>query len=177
MSDLERIDAASRAVFWQALSSNIKLEYADAREAVAVALAEGAVGSQLVLDASGVPLGTVSWKPASTADPVVLDERALLAWVKRNRPDEVIVTESVRESYVKNLIDNAKRQPERKPVEPGTGAIVPGIGVPEGATGGRLTVRPTPEARMRVKELLQDASGSLRALRGSPEVPGEAESV
>ena len=97
MSDLERIDAASRAVFWQALSSNIKLEYADAREAVAVALAEGAVGSQLVLDASGVPLGTVSWKPASTADPVVLDERALLAWVKRNRPDEVIVTESVRE--------------------------------------------------------------------------------
>lgn len=177
VSDLERINAAERAVFWQALTYNIKSEYADARAAAERALSEGAVGSQLVLDASGVPLGTVSWKPASMADPAVLDERALLAWCKRNRPDEVVVTESVNTAYVTALIENAKRQPERVPIDPGTGAIIPGIGVPDGATGGRLTVRPTPEARMRVSELLQGASGSLRTLGGSPEVPDGPESV
>lgn len=177
MSDLERIQAAERAVFWQAVTYNIKGEYADARAAAEKALSEGAVGSQLVLDASGVPLGTVSWKPASMADPAVLDEAALLDWCKRNRPDEVVVVEEVRSSYVAALIDNAKRQPELKPIDPGTGAIVPGIGVPKGDGGGRLTVRPTPEARLRVSELLQGASESLRSLGGSPEVPDGAESV
>lgn len=177
MPELDAISASERAVFWQALSYLIKGEYAEARAAAEKALSASAIGSQLVLDASGVPLGTVGWKPASTADPAVLDERALLAWVKRNRPDEVITTESVRESYVRALIANAKSQPERKPIDPGTGAIVPGIGVPEGATGGRLTVRPTPEARMRVSELIQGASESLRGIGGSPEVPPEAEGV
>lgn len=168
--------AAELAVFWQAISYSVKRDYADARASAESALARAAIGSQLVLDASGVHLGTVSWKPASTADPEVLDERALLAWVKRNRPDEVVVTESVRSSYVDALISNARRQPEQKPIDPGSGAIVPGIGVPADG-GGRLIVRPTPEARLRVRELLESASQGLRSLGGSPGVPREAESV
>jgi hypothetical protein len=177
MSDPEPLIAAERAVFWQALKYNINKSYDAARRDAERALSAAAIGSQLVLDASGEPLGTVAWKPDTMADPAVLDPRALLAWVKRNRPDEVVVVESVRESYVNALIDNAKRQPERKPIDPGTGAIVPGIAVPPGDGGGRLTVRPTPEARMRVSELLESASGSLRSLGGSPGVPEGAENA
>lgn len=176
MSELTPVEAAERALFWGAISTGMKTQIADARATALRVLAEGQILSQAVLDADGVRLGTVTWFPPAVGDPAVVDALALLRWVKKNRPDEVVVSETVRESYVKALLANAKAMPEKVPIDPQTGAIVPGIEVPEGEREGRLRVMPTAEGRARIREVLRTGE-NLRALAGPPQVPGEAESV
>lgn len=61
-------------------------------------------------------------KKAGALRASVVDPAALLAYVKDERPDEVVVTESVREAHVKHLLERAKE-----------GEIIPGIDLSEGA--------------------------------------------
>lgn len=176
MSDVTPSVAAESALFWGAVGSSLKTVTDEARGVALKALSEAQIGSQRVLDASGVDLGTVSWTPPSAGSPALTDEVALLAWVKRNRPDEVVTVETVRSSYVNALIANAQLQPEQVPILD-DGTVVPGITVPESASLGRLTVRPTPEAKRRVRELMQNAVGALRNGEGLPGLPEGLESV
>lgn len=166
-------DAAREAIFFGAISTSIKTEY-DARRAAAMdALAAGQIAKQLVTDVDGVPLGTVSWSPPELAAPKVLDPAALLEWVKKNRPTEVIVVEQVNPAYVDKLLKQAQRNPERVPIT-SDGVIVPGVGVPD---GGRLTVNPSPEAKRRIRALLREATKALQESGGYTELPQGAESV
>lgn len=174
--ELTPVEAAEHALFWGAIATGMKNQIADARAEAIRVLSAQQILSQAVMDRDGVRLGTVTWAPPQLADPAVVDEWALLRWVEKNRPDEVVTTKSVRSSYVQALIANAKRQPEKVPIDPETGAIIPGIEIPEGERAGRLSVRPTPEGKARIRALLERGE-SLRTLTGSPEVPGGPESV
>lgn len=163
MTELAPIKAAEAALFWGAINTMMKGRMADARAEALRLLSQHQIMSQAVLDDTGVRLGTVTWFPPAEGLPVVSDHLALLRWVKRNRPDEVVVVESVRESYVKNLIDNAKANPEKVPIDKATGEVIPGISVPEVESVGRLRVVPSAEGKARIKELLLRGE-NLRAL-------------
>lgn len=76
----------------------------------------------------GTKLGKVSYVSGRNSA-TVTDERALLAWTKANRPDEVVST--VRESFVTYLKDSAKRH-DGFAVDESTGEIVPGMSMREG---------------------------------------------
>lgn len=162
------IEAAEAALFWGAISTSMKGRMGDARAVALRVLADHAITAQAVLDAQGVRLGTVTWSPPLEGAPVVTDELELLRWVKRNRPEEVMIREEVRPAYVKNLIDNAKGHPERVPIDKSTGEVIPGITIPEGEMVGRLRVTPTPEGRARIKELMLRGE-NLRTLTGPTE--------
>lgn len=58
----------------------------------------------------------------------VTDADELLRFVRQERPDEVVVTETVRELHVKHLLDRAKE-----------GEVIPGIELSEGAPTLSLT--------------------------------------
>jgi hypothetical protein len=69
-------------------------------------------------------------RPAKSAK--VTDEAALLAWVEENRPDEVVVTRTVRSSFVDALKAQAKKHDHAFDVE--TGEVIPGIESVEGTS-------------------------------------------
>ena len=82
---------------------------------------------------------------------VVTDPDALLAWVKANRPEEVVTVEQVRPSYVGALLMQAKK--DGAPVT-SDGELVPGI---EQRTGEpSLTVKPSEDAAQTIAQALAD---------------------
>lgn len=83
-------------------------------------LHRGTVYAQL---ADGVDVATVVVTAESEAPLVVEDERALLEWVKANRPTAVV--ESVRSSDLADILAKAKK----------TGEMPPGIGFGKGKAG------------------------------------------
>lgn len=70
----------------------------------------------------GTEVGTVG-KAGGGSVPEVADERKFLAWVKENRPGEVV--ETVRESYWNSLSEAMKKTGE--PIDPETGERIPGV--------------------------------------------------
>lgn len=88
----------------------------------------------------------------------VTDERALLEWVKANRPDQLRTL--VEEAYVKSLLALAAEHGAA--VDETTGEVIPGIEVMTGDP--YLSTRPTAEARARMKDLL--AGSPLLELAG-----------
>jgi hypothetical protein len=166
--DPSPIEAAEVALFWGAINTGMRTQMADARETALRVLAGAQITAQAVLDADGVRLGTVTWSPPTEGSPVVTDELALLRWVKRNRPQEVMIREEVREAFVKWLIADAKANPEKVPIDKATGEVVPGITVIPAEAVGKLRVTPTAEGRARIRELLQRGE-NLRALTAPTE--------
>lgn len=110
-----------------------------------------------VKDDDGTKLGTVSKSEGRVAAKVV-DEAALLAWVKANRPDQL--RQVVEDAYVKALLKSAVENGDAVDVE--TGEIIPGIEVMQGSPF--VSARPTPEAKARMKDLL--AGSPLLELAG-----------
>jgi hypothetical protein len=88
----------------------------------------------------------------------VTDERALLEWVKANRPDQLRTL--VEEAYVKSLLTLAAEHGAA--VDEATGEVIPGIEVETGEPF--LSTRPTAEAKARMKDLL--AGSPLLELAG-----------
>lgn len=106
----------------------------------------------------GTVIGAVTiGKPAET--PTVTDERALLAWVKANRPTEIV--ESVNSAYVDALKKQVKAHGYA--FVPGTGEVIPGIGLKTSTPSYRPTVDKDliPMLRQRSGELI---SGGLLEL-------------
>ncbi len=109
----------------------------------------------------GTRIGKVARsKPATTAK--VTDMRALLAWVRANRPDELV--ESVNPAYVANLTAMAKRHGVA--FDESTGEVIPGVEQTTGSAAYRPTA--TDEGRAlvlgRLSELIGD--GLLALPRG-----------
>lgn len=107
----------------------------------------------------GVKLGRVSYVGGHST-PEVVDERALVKWVSRHRPDEIV--KSVRPSYLASLKASAKEH--GVPVTP-DGEIVPGIECREGNP--YITYRGAPGAGEHIAARWQELLGvALKALPG-----------
>lgn len=109
----------------------------------------------------GVKLAVVS-KTAGRTSAKVVDEAALLRWVKVHRPDQLV--QVVADAYVKAVLKTAVEHGDA--VDEETGEVIPGIEVTEGDPF--VSARPTPEAKARMRELLH-GSGLLELAGGSGE--------
>lgn len=108
-------------------------------------------------DDDGTKLGTVS-KSEGRVSAKVVDDDALLAWVKANRPDQL--RQVVEDAYVKALLKTAVENGDA--VDERTGEVIPGIEVTQAAPF--VSARPTAEAKALMKGLL--ASSTLLELAG-----------
>lgn len=107
----------------------------------------GVIGDEQIGSVS-LAKGRESW--------VVTDPAALLAWVKANRPSEVVTVEQVRPSYIGALLMQAKK--DGAPVTSG-GELVPGI---EQRTGDpSLNVKPSEDAAQTIAQAFADGVLSL----------------
>lgn len=147
----ERLNAG-RAVVAKVLFEEIADLVKDVRKVVEPSLAPEEKVSATLPD--GTRVGTVGRsKVIQTA--VVTDMAAFTAWVKANRPDEIIQPDPfVRASYLEHVKEAAKRYGQA--VDEATGEIIPGIELRDGTAMYRVTV--TDEGRetilARIKELI-----------------------
>jgi hypothetical protein len=107
-----------------------------------------------VHDDDGTDLGAVSITAGRTSAKVT-DVAAFTAWVADRYPTEMV--QQVREAFARKLLDAAVAAGE--PVDAVTGELMPGVQVCTGEPF--LSVRPTADARVRMRETLQ-ASGLLQ---------------
>jgi hypothetical protein len=100
-----------------------------------------------VADDDGLNLGAVS---LACGDPKakVNDTAAFTAWVADRYPGELV--QVVREAFAKKVLDGATAAGD--PIDPATGEIIPGVEMVAGEP--YVTVRPSTEARTRMRETL-----------------------
>ncbi len=120
---------AARQIVLRLLADEVAAEIKKCRDELEPKLlAKENVAAQLP---DGTVIGQVSRsKPRKT--PTVTDAEALLAWVEKNRAEEVVVTKSVRTSFVDALKAQAKEKGWAYDVT--TGEIIPGIEMVEGSS-------------------------------------------
>lgn len=111
----------------------------------------------------GTAVGTVTVGKAGEYA-TVIDERALLDWVRKNKPTEVV--ESVNPAYLTRLKDQVKKHGHA--FDEATGEIIPGIEMKLGSPSWRPIVDKTQVPLLRSK--LADIVGS-----GLLEIPASAE--
>lgn len=146
--------AAARVAILAALKARVNQAYEGARAEAAELLEPGDRKAARLGDGG---LGHVLMTNGATRAGVS-DETALLAWVKKCHPDEVVTT--VRKSYLDKLLRDAKRH--GAPVDETTGELVPGIVVSTGdpyisvrlaEDAGQVITANWPEAHRHVPEL------------------------
>jgi len=161
---------AARLLMATRLIDGVVREEIDAAKVVAQQQMQATGAERVrVSDEQGHNLGTVTLA-AGRVSARVVDEAALLAWVKRNHASEVV--ETVRESFLRKLLDGAVARAEAgdsTAVGP-DGEVLPGVEVVEGER--YVVCRPTPEARDRMRTML--ANSGLLALPAAADggVPG-----
>lgn len=152
---------AGRAAFLKWLGDEVFLAKTNVRDAIEPRLEPGErIRAELP---DGTVIGAVTIGKAAET-PVVTDERALLTWVKANRPTEI--TESVNAAYVEILKRQAKAHGFAFVHE--TGEVIPGIGLRTSTPSYRPTVDKDliPLLRQRSGELI---SGGLMELPAAEE--------
>lgn len=152
MSDLQR--AAQLAMGTKLLADVVRDESAAARQVLAERMAESGSERVRVSDSAGASVGTVSVvNKAPTAQ--VTDPKAFADWAKQRYPEAVHT--SVDPVWTDRLLRGATAK--GAPVDP-EGEVIPGVEIvtPEPY----LTVRPTAEARDRMRTML--ANSGLLAL-------------
>jgi hypothetical protein len=87
----------------------------------------------------------------------VTDPQALLEWVRANVPDEVVIEERVRGSYVSALLARAKSQGNA--ADAFTGELIPGIECRRSEP--RLDVRPSEDAAETIGRVMTEGRLSL----------------
>lgn len=150
-------DIAKRAVAAKLVADQIKDIEKQAKAELVAQMGDLGIRS---LDVSGdaeEKLAVVSRTPGKKTAKVV-DEAALLVWVRENRPDQL--REVVHEAYVDALKKLAVEHGSA--VDETTGEVIPGIEVTTGDPF--VSTRPTAEARALMKGLL--AGSPLLELAG-----------
>jgi len=119
-----------------------------------------------VRDVDGVELGKVSLC-GGTAKAKVVDEAALLRWVKANRSDQI--REVVEPAFVRAVLKAAEA--EGVAVDESTGEVIPGIEAVEGDPYVKVT--PNATAKDRMAELIHESGllGLTSARRVVEELP------
>lgn len=149
---------AGRAAFLKWLGDEVFLAKTQVRDAIEPRIEPGErIRAELP---DGTVIGAVTIGKAAET-PTVTDERALLAWVKENRPTEI--TESVNTAYVDALKKQVKAHGYA--FVPDTGEIIPGIGLKTSTPSYRPTVDRDliPMLRQRSGELISDGLLELPA--------------
>jgi len=124
------------------------------REELAGILADDDTAKVPVRDADGVELGTATLCGGREKAKVV-NEAALLAWVKEHRPDQL--RQVVEPAYIKALLKQADT--EGAAADETTGEVIPGIEFVE--SNAYVSVKPNDLARERMAELIHE-SGLLQ---------------
>lgn len=156
----ELIQAAARRItVFRALEAIVKEQIDDAKTEAYKAMQAGAVEKIAAMDDAGAKLASVSLSSGRTRARV-FDERALLEWVKRNHPGEVM--ETVRPSFLKALLDGAvtKADPDDDTAIGPDGEVLPGVELSR--SEGYVSVTSSAVAKERMRALL--ASSGLLAL-------------
>lgn len=163
---------AARALFAKLLAEEVDREVRRAREALEPTLVPGEKVKALLPD--GRVVGTVQLTERVTSV-VVVDEAALLAYVRRARPDQIITSEAIRPSFLSWLRNDAKKQLQDEDsdgqVVDANGEIVPGLQLMHGSAAYRPVI---PSAGKKVlRDLMADLlGGELHTLLA---LPGETE--
>lgn len=148
MSTQEDRQLAGRQVFVRVVLDDVKRADVAARaELESRIAADEGVAAELP---DGTRIGTVKRSKVKQSA-VVTDPAALLAWVKKNRPEEIV--ESVNPAFVRWVQDSAKKNGE--PITP-NGEVIPGVEVIAGSPSYLPQVDPAavPVIRARLAELL-----------------------
>lgn len=124
------------------------------REELAQILSDDDTAKVPVRDADGTELGTATLCGGKDKAKVV-NEAALLAWVKEHRPDQL--RQVVEPAYIKALLKQADT--EGAAADEDTGEVIPGIEIVESSS--YVSVKPNELARDRMAELIHD-SGLLQ---------------
>jgi hypothetical protein len=163
---------AARALMAKVLAEEVASEVKRTRDALEPTIRPGGRVVGVLPDGTEVGAVVRGKRPVSA---VVTDEAALLAYVERARPDEVVTTKSIRSTFRTWLLDEAKRQltdPEGLgEFVDKDGEIVPGIELAEGTPSYRPDVSPAGRARLRkvLAELLGAELAEALALTAGEE--------
>lgn len=103
----EQRRAAGRALIAKFLADAIAGDVKSSRRALEPTLIAGEKVRGVLADGTVIGNVQITEPPASV---VVTDERALLDYVRRTRPDEIVTTEHIRESFRTHLLGMAKDQ-------------------------------------------------------------------
>lgn len=152
---------AGKQVFAKVIQSDIKAVFDDTREALEPRLEADESVAALLPD--GTRIGSVKRSKAKRT-PVVTDEAALLAWVRENRPEEIV--ESVRPAFVEYVKAQARKH--GLAVYEATGEIVPGVEMREGSPAYLPQPDPAMVSVVRAK-FVELISGGLLALPSGDE--------
>jgi hypothetical protein len=151
MGDMKQ---AARSAMAAQLISALVADHGRAFKADLLAqMVDGGSERQRVRDDDGTDLGTVSTSAGRKAAKVT-DVRAFTDWVAQRYPTELV--QVVAEAFVRKLLDAALAA--EAPVDVRTGEVIPGVEVVTGEPF--LTVRPTTDAKTRMRETLR-TSGLL----------------
>lgn len=134
------------------LSDAAKAEGAAAREELLAHMRSTGTERVRVSDEHGENLGAVSLA-SGRLTPRITDESAFVAWVAQRHPGEVEEVLVVSPGWRERLLAAMARLGD--PVDPETGEVVPGVELVRGEP--YLTVRPTDEARQRMRGLVVNA--------------------
>lgn len=164
MTDLH--DAALRAGVFHVIAKEAAAAKDAAKAEIAAALPKGdavagRVGDEILCKAS--------WSKGTTST-VVVDQDALLAWVKEHHPTEiveerVVVTETVNQAYLKSLKVAGTN------VIDSDGLVVPGVQVVTGKQS--LSVRTEKNALDMVLALMAEGRVSLDSIKELPAADGD----
>jgi hypothetical protein len=160
---------AGKQVFVKVVQNDVKAVFDETRAALEPRLDADESVAALLPD--GTRIGSVKRSKAKRT-PVVTDEAAVLAWVRENRPEEIV--ESVRPAFVEYLKGQARKHGEA--VYEATGEIVPGVEMREGAPSYLPQPDPAmvPVIRQKLAELI---GGGLLALPGAEPAAPDSEDV
>jgi len=115
-------ESALRVATLRALADKVKEASDRAREAMRAELEETGAEKSTAYLPDGTKAATVSYV-AGKRTARVTDERALLAWVRKNRPQEL--EGQIRPAYLSVLLDSAAKRGVC--VDEATGEVIPGV--------------------------------------------------
>lgn len=155
---------AGRALVAKVLSDLIGREVKEVRKALEPALLPGDKTKAVLPDGTVVGEVLYTEQPVSV---VVTDEKALMEYVRRNRPDEVLTREYIRESYLNHLKEMAREQLVEDThggyVIDAQGEEVPGLDLDYGSP--RYTPKPSTAGRRAIERVLGRLLGAELAAR------------
>lgn len=114
--------AALRAAILKTVADDVEAVLAPGKDAVRDEMVDAGVEKIGATLPDGTKVASLSLCGGESA-PRVTDPAAFQAWVEANRPGEIV--SSVRESYVKAVLDEAKKA--GRAVDRASGEVIPGI--------------------------------------------------
>lgn len=164
-------EAASRAAVWGVIATAAKARADEAKAELAALEVGDTIGARVTWrpPGSNVTIAQLVGKATKTkgrAKLVVTDDAALLAWVARNHPSEVV--RSVNPAYLKSVEARAKELGVGAVID-SQGDVIPGLELVEGEP--YVTVRKEKDAEQVVADLLSGGQVTLDGIDSPKALP------